>query len=271
MVSKLAFSLLFCSLAAERISVSGTEKKKFDPNDCYEPGTIFEENEKNLGFCPCKYGYFGPECFDIFDCVLGELRIENCTREIQNDYDLQWRCAASNVDIVKICTCPDGFRGETCEYIMENTLSTYWKTVSQSQRYFEVIYNKSDSFLKITGSKVGQTIIEYRRLIMFVIFVLILEVAWRYTKRQEEQKEQLELDCQLAEKNKKVHLDNFKNRITYFPLNIHPRSLEEADELPVKKTIEMDSISQFSEISEISEDVVVEENTPKVYRPHLHI
>lgn len=36
---------------------------------------------------------------------------------------------------------------------MENTVTTYWKTIKQSQKFFEVVYNKSDSFFKVVGSK----------------------------------------------------------------------------------------------------------------------
>ncbi|CAL2040429.1 unnamed protein product [Caenorhabditis brenneri] len=247
---------------------------KFDPNDCYEPGTIFEENEKNLGYCPCKYGFHGPFCFHIHDCVIGELRTENCTQDIKNDYDLQWRCAASKEEIVKICTCPDGFRGETCEFIMENTVSTYWKSAVQSQKFFEVIYNKSDSLIKVIGTKTCRIVIEYRRLIMFVIFVLILELAWRFTKRQQKQHRQ-NVNCHLMKPNDTFNLDNLKNSNLYYPLPKYDlSSLEEADRLPEKKALEEDSVSRFTEVSEVSDDdveVTVTENKVIVSKPHLHI
>ena len=145
-----------------------------------------KRTKKNLGFCPCKYGYYGPSCFEIFDCVIGELREDICSDEIENDYDLQWRCAASKKNIVKICTCPPGFRGETCELIMENTVTTYWKTIKQSQKFFEVVYNKSDSFFKVVGSKSCKIFWEYRRLVILVLFAIILEMAWRFTKKTAE-------------------------------------------------------------------------------------
>lgn len=244
--------------------------KQFDPNDCYESGTNFDENEKNVGYCPCKYGHGGDDCFEIFDCIIGELRKENCSREIHDDYDLQWRCAASKNVIVTICTCPEGFRGETCEYIMENTLSTYWKTVSQSQKFFEIVYNKSDTFTKIAGTKVLKAILEHRRFIMMVIFLAICHLAWRHTKRQNKQIRQ-NINCQLIARNRILNLDNLKNY--YHPL-VDLKSLEEADELQKKKTIELDSVSrstEFSEISEVSDDLIIEVNLPKVSRPHLHI
>ncbi|PIC34269.1 hypothetical protein B9Z55_013975 [Caenorhabditis nigoni] len=251
----------------ERISSSEVKSNNFDPDDCYEPGTNFKENEKNLGYCPCKYGYGGPTCFEIFDCVSGHLRMENCSREIHHEYDLQWRCAATENEIVKICTCPEGFRGETCEFILENTISTYWQTVGQSQKFFEVIYNKTDSCMKIIGTKVLKTGLEYRRLIMVVTFIAILGLAWRHTQRQRKRMTH-SVHCQLA-RSRVLNLDNFKNPNFYHLVD--SRSLEEADELPEKKRIEEDSVSRFTEVSEVSEDVDVEISIPKVSRPHLHI
>lgn len=245
-----------------------TEIEQFDPNDCYEPGTIFEENEKNLGFCPCKYGYYGPLCFEIHACVIGELRTDDCSNEIKNDYDLQWRCAASKKAIVKICTCPDGFKGETCEFIMENTVSTYWKTITQSQRFFEIIYNKSDSLFRVIGTKTWKLIMEYRRLIMFVLFVAILELAWRFTKKQQRQQN---VNCRLAKNGEQFNVPNGFKSYSLLP-KYDLSSLESADRLPEKKKIEEDSVSRFTEISEISDDVEITiTDIPIISRPHLHI
>uniref|UniRef100_A0A8R1E0L7 EGF-like domain-containing protein n=1 Tax=Caenorhabditis japonica TaxID=281687 RepID=A0A8R1E0L7_CAEJA len=143
----LLVSFLFFTTISQ---VSGSSKEdKFDPDDCYEPGTLFEDDERNLGFCPCRYGYYGPTCFEIHDCVIGEIRTENCSRDFKDDFDLQWRCVESGRDAVKICTCPEGFRGETCEYILENTLATWLVSVKQSQKFFDVIYNETDSVVRL--------------------------------------------------------------------------------------------------------------------------
>ncbi|CAI2350417.1 unnamed protein product [Caenorhabditis sp. 36 PRJEB53466] len=248
--STFSFSIWFSLLKG--LSGSLTE---FDPNDCYEPGTIFEENEKNLGFCPCKYGYFGPLCFDIYDCVIGNLRTDNCSRDYQNDYDLQWRCAASKKNIVKICTCPAGFRGETCEYILENTIETYWKTVEQSQKFFEIVYNNSHSVVRLVGTKVCRTMNQYRRMIMMIIFIAIFIVVWKQHKRN------------IKREMKYRELRDAPPKYECSPNNRKLDIIESGEIVKVKIREPKDS-DAFHTVSEVKQE---SEEAQRLHKPCLHI
>uniref|UniRef100_A0A1I7UCV6 Uncharacterized protein n=1 Tax=Caenorhabditis tropicalis TaxID=1561998 RepID=A0A1I7UCV6_9PELO len=105
---------------------------------------------------------------------------------------------------------------------------------------------------------------------MLIIFVVILKLAWRFTKK--EQRNQRQKGPLI---DQKIYSNNSKNVYLSLPKYDEVNSLEAADQFSKKtKVIEEDSISRFtqiSEVSEVSENIQLKENELKFFRPHLHV